>query len=91
VLIAIIGGLSMIFKETTIVVRMCIIIGTIYAMPYLIAMARSKPVAVQEVAKEVVKEEIRKEVAQPKASLIKEPMRRDPRPVNELDAFYGPL
>jgi len=89
VLIGVIGGLAMIFKETTIIVRMCIIIGTIYAMPYLIAMARSKPVVIQEVVKET--KQVEKQ-AQPKAAIIKEPMeKREPRALNELDAFYSPL
>jgi len=96
-LIAIIGGLAMIFKETTMVVRACVMIASIYAMPYLIAMARSKPVQeVEKVEKEIkeveVKEPPKERVAQPKAALIQQaPMKREPIPMNELDAFYSPL
>jgi hypothetical protein len=98
-LIGVIGGLAMIFKETTIVVRLCIIIGTIYAMPYLIAMARSKPVQEVEKVKEAPKEEEKerepqkdeRSVPQPKAAIIQAPMKREPIAMNELDAFYSPL
>lgn len=104
ILMTLIGFMAMIFKEVSVIFRICLIFGIFYVMPYLITMVRYRPVvaevrvekpeARQEARQETrqeARQETRQEARQEPRQEPKQEPRREPQPMNGLDAFYSML
>ena len=109
ILMTLIGFMAMVFKEVSVIFRICLIFGIFYAMPYLITMVRYRP-PVPEVKVEPKAEprqetrpdirheqrpeprqETRPDIRQDTRPQPKQEQRKEPQPMNELDAFYSML
>jgi hypothetical protein len=92
ILMTLIGFMAMVFKEVSVIFRICLIFGIFYAMPYLITMVRYRPVPEVKVEpKAEPRQETRPDIRQETRPQQRPEQRKEPQPMNELDAFYSML